>query len=86
MHQKEERDILSLSKLQSDLLDTAWDLLKEDGTYILYLFFRKRRRRKSNRKFHKRKNSLLDEINTSEIDKRLNISDQNKWLESFQIV
>ena len=34
MYQKKESDIVSLSKLQSDLLDTAWDLLKEDGTLI----------------------------------------------------
>ena len=38
----------------------------------------------SNRYFIKRKkNSLLDEINTSEIDKRLSVSEQNKWLRIF---
>ena len=31
----------------------------------------------------RKKNSLLDEINTSEIDKRLNVSYQNKWLRIF---
>ena len=33
MHQKDS-DIVSLSKLQSDLLDAAWDLLKEGGTLL----------------------------------------------------
>ena len=85
MHQKEERDILSLSKLQSDLLDTAWDLLKEDGT-LIYCTCSLEKEEGENQieNFIKRKkNSLLDEINTSEIDKRLNISDQNKWLRIF---
>ena len=85
MHQKEERDILSLSKLQSDLLDTAWDLLKENGT-LIYCTCSLEKEEGENQieNFIKRKkNSLLDEINTSEIDKRLNISDQNKWLRIF---
>ena len=85
MHQKEERDIVSLSKLQSDLLDTAWDLLKEDGT-LIYCTCSLEKEEGENQieNFIKRKkNSLLDEINTSEIDKRLNVSDQNKWLRIF---
>ena len=85
MHQKEERDIVSLSKLQSDLLNTAWDLLKEDGT-LIYCTCSLEKEEGENQieNFIKRKkNSLLDEINTSEIDKRLNISDQNKWLRVF---
>ena len=85
MHQKEERDIVSLSKLQSDLLDTAWDLLKKDGT-LIYCTCSLEKEEGENQieNFIKRKkNSLLDEINTSEIDKRLNVSDQNKWLRIF---
>ena len=85
MHQKEERDIVSLSKLQSDLLDTAWDLLKEDGT-LIYCTCSLEKEEGENQieNFIKRKkNSLLDEINTSEIDKRLNVSNQNKWLRIF---
>ena len=85
MHQKEERDIVSLSKLQSDLLNTAWDLLKEDGT-LIYCTCSLEKEEGENQieNFIKRKkNSLLDEINTSEIDKRLNVSNQNKWLRIF---
>lgn len=85
MHQKEERDIVSLSKLQSDLLDTAWDLLKKDGT-LIYCTCSLEKEEGENQieNFIKRKkNSLLDEINTSEIDKRLSVSDQNKWLRIF---
>ena len=85
MHQKEERDIVSLSKLQSDLLDTAWDLLKEDGT-LIYCTCSLEKEEGENQieNFIKRKkNSLLDEINTSEIDKKLNVSNQNKWLRIF---
>ena len=85
MHQKEERDIVSLSKLQSDLLDTAWDLLKKDGT-LIYCTCSLEKEEGENQieNFIKRKkNSLLDEINTSEIDKRLNVSNQNKWLRIF---
>ena len=85
MHQKEESDIVSLSKLQSDLLDTAWDLLKEDGT-LIYCTCSLEKEEGENQieNFIKRKkNSLLDEINTSEIDKRLNVSNQNKWLRIF---
>ena len=85
MHQKEERDIVSLSKLQSDLLDTAWDLLKEDGT-LIYCTCSLEKEEGENQieSFIKRKkNSLLDEINTSEIDKKLNVSNQNKWLRIF---
>ena len=85
MHQKEERDIVSLSKLQSDLLDIAWDLLKEDGT-LIYCTCSLEKEEGENQieSFIKRKkNSLLDEINTSEIDKKLNVSNQNKWLRIF---
>ena len=85
MHQKKESDIVSLSKLQSDLLDTAWDLLKEGGT-LLYCTcsLEKEEGEHQIENFIKRKkNSLLDEINTSEIDKRLNVSYQNKWLRIF---
>lgn len=85
MYQKKESDIVSLSKLQSDLLDTAWDLLKEDGT-LIYCTCSLEKEEGENQieNFIKRKkNSLLDEINTSEIDKRLNVSDQNKWLRIF---
>ena len=85
MHQKEERDIVSLSKLQSDLLDTAWDLLKEDGT-LIYCTCSLEKEEGENQieSFIKRKkNSLLDEINTNEIDKKLNVSNQNKWLRVF---
>ena len=85
MHQKEESDIVSLSKLQSDLLDAAWDLLKEDGT-LIYCTCSLEKEEGENQieNFIKRKkNSLLDEINTNEIDKRLNVSNQNKWLRIF---
>ncbi|MEC7366070.1 MAG: 16S rRNA (cytosine(967)-C(5))-methyltransferase RsmB [Pseudomonadota bacterium] len=85
MHQKEESDIVSLSKLQSDLLDTAWDLLKEDGT-LIYCTCSLEKEEGENQieNFIKRKkNSLLDKINNSEIDKRLNVSNQNKWLRIF---
>ena len=85
MYQKKESDIVSLSKLQSDLLDTAWDLLKEDGT-LIYCTCSLEKEEGENQieSFIKRKkNSLLDEINTSEIDKKLNVSNQNKWLRIF---
>ena len=85
MYQKKESDIVSLSKLQSDLLDTAWDLLKEDGT-LIYCTCSLEKEEGENQieSFIKRKkNSLLDEINTSEIDKKLNVSNQNKWLRVF---
>ena len=85
MYQKKESDIVSLSKLQSDLLDTAWDLLKEDGT-LIYCTCSLEKEEGENQieSFIKRKkNSLLDEINTSEIDKKLNVSKQNKWLRIF---
>ena len=85
MYQKKESDIVSLSKLQSDLLDSAWDLLKEDGT-LIYCTCSLEKEEGENQieNFIKRKkNSLLDEINTSEIDKKLNVSNQNKWLRIF---
>ena len=85
MHQKKESDIVSLSKLQSDLLDAAWDLLKEGGT-LLYCTcsLEKEEGEHQIENFIKRKkNSLLDKINNSEIDKRLNVSNQNKWLRIF---
>ena len=85
MHQKKESDIVSLSKLQSDLLDTAWDLLKEDGT-LLYCTcsLEKEEGEHQIENFIKRKkNSLLDKINNNEIDKKLNVSGQNKWLRIF---
>ena len=85
MHQKKDSDIVSLSKLQSDLLDAAWDLLKEGGT-LLYCTCSLEKEEGENQieSFIKRKkNSLLDEINTSEIDKKLNVSNQNKWLRIF---
>lgn len=85
MYQKKESDIVSLSKLQSDLLDTAWDLLKEDGI-LIYCTCSLEKEEGENQieSFIKRKkNSLLDEINTSEIDKKLNVSNQNKWLRIF---
>ena len=85
MYQKKESDIVSLSKLQSDLLDSAWDLLKEDGT-LIYCTCSLEKEEGENQieNFIKRKkNSLLDEINTSEIDKKLNVSNHNKWLRIF---
>ena len=85
MHQKKESDIVSLSKLQSDLLDTAWDLLKEGGT-LLYCTcsLEKEEGEHQVENFIKRKkNSLLDKINNNEIDKKLNVSGQNKWLRIF---
>ena len=85
MHQKKESDIVSLSKLQSDLLDTAWDLLKEGGT-LLYCTcsLEKEEGEHQIENFIKRKkNSLLDKINNNEIDKKLNVSNQNKWLRIF---
>ena len=85
MHQKKESDIVSLSKLQSDLLDTAWDLLKEGGT-LLYCTcsLEKEEGEHQIENFIKRKkNSLLDKINNNEIDKKLNVSGQNKWLRIF---
>lgn len=85
MHQKKESDIVSLSKLQSDLLDTAWDLLKEGGT-LLYCTcsLEKEEGEHQIENFIKRKkNSILDKINNNEIDKKLNVSGQNKWLRIF---
>ena len=85
MHQKKESDIVSLSKLQSDLLDTAWDLLKEDGT-LLYCTcsLEKEEGEHQIENFIKRKkNSLLDKINNNEIDKKLSVSSQKKWLRIF---
>ena len=85
MHQKKESDIVSLSKLQSDLLDTAWDLLKEGGT-LLYCTcsLEKEEGEHQIENFIKRKkNSLLDKINNNEIDKKLNVSGKNKWLRIF---
>lgn len=85
MHQKKESDIVSLSKLQSDLLDTAWDLLKEDGI-LIYCTCSLEKEEGENQieNFIKRKkNSLLDKINNNEIDKKLNVSGQNKWLRIF---
>ncbi len=85
MHQKKDSDIVSLSKLQSDLLDAAWDLLKEGGT-LLYCTcsLEKEEGEHQIENFIKRKkNSLLDKINNNEIDKKLNVSNQNKWLRIF---
>ena len=85
MHQKKESDIVSLSKLQSDLLDAAWDLLKEGGT-LLYCTcsLEKEEGEHQIENFIKRKkNSLLDKINNNEINKKLNVSNQNKWLRIF---
>ena len=85
MHQKKDSDIVSLSKLQSDLLDAAWDLLKEDGT-LLYCTcsLEKEEGEHQIENFIKRKkNSLLDKINNNEINKKLNVSNQNKWLRIF---
>ena len=85
MHQKKDSDIASLSKLQSDLLDAAWDLLKEGGT-LLYCTcsLEKEEGEHQIENFIKRKkNSLLDKINNNEIDKKLNVSSQNKWLRIF---
>ena len=85
MHQKKESDIVSLSKLQSDLLDTAWDLLKEGGT-LLYCTcsLEKEEGEHQIENFIKRKkNSLLDKINNNEIDKKLSVSSQKKWLRIF---
>lgn len=85
MHQKKESDIVSLSKLQSDLLDAAWDLLKEGGT-LLYCTcsLEKEEGEHQIENFIKRKkNSLLDKINNNEIDKKLSVSSQKKWLRIF---
>jgi 16S rRNA (cytosine967-C5)-methyltransferase len=85
MHQKKESDIVSLSKLQSDLLDAAWDLLKEGGT-LLYCTcsLEKEEGEHQIENFIKRKkNSLLDKINNNEIDKKLSVSNQKKWLRIF---
>ena len=85
MHQKKESDIVSLSKLQSNLLDTAWDLLKEGGT-LLYCTcsLEKEEGEHQVENFIKRKkNSLLDKINNNEIDKKLSVSSQKKWLRIF---
>ena len=85
MHQKKDSDIVSLSKLQSDLLDAARDLLKEGGT-LLYCTcsLEKEEGEHQIENFIKRKkNSLLDKINNNEINKKLNVSNQNKWLRIF---
>ena len=85
MHQKKESDIVSLSKLQSDLLDTAWDLLKEGGTllYCTCSLEKEEGEHQIENFIERKKNSLLDKINSNEIDKKLNVSDQNKWLRIF---
>lgn len=85
MHQKKESDIVSLSKLQSDLLDTAWDLLEEDGTLIYCTCsLEKEEGEYQIENFIKRKkNSQLDKINTDEIDKKLKTSNKDKWLRIF---
>lgn len=85
MHQKKDRDILSLSKLQSNLLDKAWDLLKERGTLIYCTCsLEKEEGEYQIKNFLKRKkNSLLDKIHENEIDKKLKASNKNKWLRIF---
>ena len=85
MHQKKESDIISLSKLQSELLDAAWSLLQEGGT-LLYCTcsLEKEEGEHQIENFIKRKkNSLLDKINTNEIDKKLKTSNKDKWLRIF---
>ena len=85
MHQKKESDIISLSKLQSELLDAAWSLLQEGGT-LLYCTcsMEKEEGEYQIENFIKRKkNSLLDKINTNEIDKKLKTSNKDKWLRIF---
>ena len=85
MHQKKDSDIVSLSKLQSDLLDAAWDLLKEGSTllYCTCSLEKEEGEHKIENFIKRKKNSLLDKINNNEINKKLNVSNQNKWLRIF---
>ncbi|RPF90085.1 MAG: 16S rRNA (cytosine(967)-C(5))-methyltransferase [Rhizobiales bacterium TMED168] len=85
MHQKKEVDILSLSKLQSDLLDAAWKLLKNNGILVYCTCsLEKDEGEYQIESFLKRnKNSILDKIDINEIDTKLKISTKNKWLRIF---
>ena len=85
MHQKKEIDILSLSKLQSDLLDAAWKLLKNNGILVYCTCsLEKDEGEYQIESFLKRnKNSILDKIDINEIDTKLKISTKNKWLRIF---
>tara|TARA_B000000475_G_scaffold153620_1_gene123674 strand:- start:26 stop:1366 length:1341 start_codon:yes stop_codon:yes gene_type:complete len=85
IHQKKESDIFSLAKLQSDLLDASWELLKENGILIYCTCsLEKEEGEYQIESFLKRKkDSVLDKINNQEIDKKLKILDKDKWLRIF---
>jgi 16S rRNA (cytosine967-C5)-methyltransferase len=85
MYQKKEEDIFSLAKLQSDLLDASWRLLKKDGilVYCTCSLEKEEGEYQIENFIKRKKNSILDKINTQEIDKKLKVSNKNKWLRIF---
>lgn len=85
MYQKKEEDIFSLAKLQSDLLDASWRLLKKDGilVYCTCSLEKEEGEYQIENFIKRKKDSILDKINTQEIDKKLKVSNKNKWLRIF---
>ena len=65
--------------------DASWGLLKENGILIYCTCsMEKEEGEYQIESFLKRKkDSILDKINTQEIDKKLKIIDKNKWLRIF---
>ena len=85
MYQKKEEDIFSLAKLQSDLLDASWRLLKKDGilVYCTCSLEKEEGEYQIENFIKRKKDSILDKINSQEIDKKLKVSNKNKWLRIF---
>ena len=85
MYQKKEEDIFSLAKLQSDLIDASWRLLKKDGilVYCTCSLEKEEGEYQIENFIKRKKDSILDKINTQEIDKKLKVSNKNKWLRIF---
>ena len=85
MYQKKEEDIFSLAKLQSDLLDASWRLLKKDGilVYCTCSLEKEEGEYQIENFIKRKKDSILEKINTQEIDKKLKVSNKNKWLRIF---
>ena len=85
MYQKKEEDIFSLAKLQSDLLDASWRLLKKDGilVYCTCSLEKEEGEYQIENFIKRKKDSILEKINTQEIDKKLKVLNKNKWLRIF---
>ena len=85
MYQKKEEDIFSLAKLQSDLLDASWRLLKKDRilVYCTCSLEKEEGEYQIENFIKRKKDSILEKINTQEIDKKLKVSNKNKWLRIF---